>query len=273
MPLCLIQSLPGTIYRLNSTLSLALPDETKEAPYSVPFSYRKEAREGRCSWHSSSVATEEPLCIDDLSAMCARWRERGIFSFIEVRGSLQGSEEEIQRLARLVDWLVVDATSLGAEAWSPLSAQLRELTRKVGLRVRADEEGLRPWVAQLALQLGEPGFIFVEGTGMAAVRGVQDLITRHPLSKGSARIMPLIRASAHGGMELLDLPLLDELVIESGRSCFGGAAIEGSGGQPFFGRSIWQMAVDMIAERCSAASVCSFDGISFRYGQELIQSV
>ena len=275
MPLCLIQSLPGTIHRITDSLSVAVPDVSREMPYGVPLSCRKEVREGRCAWHSSSVAADEPMRIDDVTAMCTQWRERGLFSFIEIRGSLRGAEAEVQRLAHMADWLVIDGTSLGVEAWGLSSAQLRQLTRKVGLRVRVDEEALWPALAQLALQLGEPSFIFIEEIemGVAATRGVQDILRRHPLSKGSARIIPLISSVSRGGVELLDLPSLDAFVIESARPFFGGAAVAEGEGRPLFGRSLWQMVVGMIAERCSAASLCSCEGVPLKYRQELIQSV
>jgi hypothetical protein len=296
MPLCLIQSLPGTVHPLTDSLSVVVPDMSKEIACGVPVSRRKEVREGRCAWHSDSIQTSEPLSIDTLATLCAQWRDRGLFSFIELRwkGALGGAETDyIQRLAHVVDWLIVDGSSeagdlpgeLAVERWNRLVLQLRQVTRKVGLRLELGrtlpEEALRPWIAQLALQLGEPGFLFVEGAtveeSVASIRGVQDILYHHSLSKGSARFVPIVRSVTHvlgdRTIELLDVPSLDALAMESVRPFFGGVAVVQGEGEPLFDRSLWQTIVRMITERCSVASLCCCDGIPSKQPSELIRQI
>ena len=273
MPLCLIQSLPGTVHKLTDSLSIAIPDASTEMSFSVPVSCCKEVREGRCAWHAHSTPSTDPVSIDTLAAFCTQWRERGLFSFIEVRGSPDGAEKEVQRISRAVDWLIVDGTLERTERWSQLVQPFRQLTRKVGVRLKLKESSHAHdeafWIAQLALQLGEPGFLFIEGStveeSVASVRNVQDLLSRHPLSRGSARLIPILQPKDHSvgdvSIELLDFPSLDALVIESMRSFFGGAAVGEGKGEPLFGRSLWQMVVCMIAERRSTASLCHYEGL------------
>lgn len=296
MPHCLIQSLPGTIHSVTDSLSVVLPDASHEVPYSIPPLRRKEVREGRCAWHSDSIETTDPLCIDELAAVCARWRDRGLFSFIEIRlkGSLGSVEEAfIQRLSHVVDWLIVDGTSevanlpggLEIERWAGLMTQFRQITRRVGIRLglanSLPKEILRPWIAQLALELGEPGFLFVEGATLKetidSLRGVQDSLCHHALSKGSARLMPIVRSVEHQvgdrNVEFLDVVSLDALVIESIRPFFGGIAVVQGAGEPLFGHSLWHMVVSMIAERSSAASLLWSEGMPRARAFELIQGV
>jgi hypothetical protein len=296
MPLCLIQSLPGTIRPLSDSLSVVIPDVSKEVSYGVSPLRRKEVREGRCSWHSDSIESGESLCIDELATLCAHWREQGLFSFIEIRlkGPLGSAEEDsIQRLAHVVDWLIVDGSSevaslpggLEIERWTRLVVRLRQATRRVGVRLGLSkslpEEALRPWIAQLALELGEPGFLFVEGAtlgeSVSVLRGVQDCLCHHALSKGSARLMPIVRSVDHllgdRHVELLDVPSLDALVIESIRPFFGGIAVAQGGGEPLFGRSLWQMVVSMIADRSSAISLLCYNGMSRARASELMRRI
>ena len=294
MPHCLIQSLSGTIHSVTDSLSVALPDVSREIAYSIPLGRRKEVREGRCAWHSESIETSEPLSLDELASVCARWRDQGLFSFIEIRlkGSLGAAEEDyIQRLAHAVDWLIVDGTSktadlpgeLEIERWVGLMALLRPATRRVGIRLGPTnflpEEALRLWIAQLALELGEPGFLFVEGSTfqetVSLIRGVQDSLCHHSLSKGSARLMPIVHSAedllGDRSIELLDVPSLDALVIESIRPFFGGVAVGQGGGDPLFGRSLWQMVVGMIADRSSAVSLLSYEGVP--HAPDLIKGI
>ena len=293
MPLCLIQSLPGTVRRITDGLSVVVPDESCQMPHGIPPFCHKDVREGRCAWHIDGVVTDEPASIDELAAQCIRWREKGLFSFIEIQGSLNGAEESVQRLAHAVDWLVIDGSKkmephsgeLAIEQWGRLAGQLRQLTRKAGLRLSLDdsipEEALRPWIAQVALQLGEPGFIFVEGASfeksVAVIRGVQDLLSRHSMSKGSARLMPIVRPEEHSlgdsTLELLDLPSLDALVIESARPFFGGVAVAKGGGEALFGLSLWQAVVNMVSGHHSAASLCRVKGVSQTHAADLIGAI
>jgi hypothetical protein len=282
MPLCLMQSLPGVQYALTDSLTVVVPDPSAELSEPVPAACRKEVREGRVAWHADSQLLQEGALFsyETLSAMCKTWRDRGLFSFIEV--GLQGEigvEEKahLHRLKQVADWLILDASceippesgALHIESWSHLAQRMKEIGKKVGLRLAIDgqlpKSVLFPWIAKVALELGAPGFLCIEGESMercvAIVQGVQDILSDHPLSKDSARLIPTLKASSYAigerECEVIDFSALDALLTESCRPFFGGVAIGHNECEKLFGRSLWQTVVSMIAQKRSASSYLS----------------
>jgi hypothetical protein len=89
--------------------------------------------------------------------------------------------------------------------------------------------------------------------------------------------MPIVRSVDHllgdRHVELLDVPSLDALVIESIRPFFGGIVVAQGGGEPLFGRSLWQMVVSMVADRTSAASLLCYDGMPQARASELMRQI
>jgi hypothetical protein len=290
MPLCLMQSLPGTRYSLTDALTVAVPIASAQMSESVSPSCRKEVREGRVAWHTDSKPSQEEqsFSFENLAAMCQGWRDLGIFSFVEVRLSGEIGEAEknhLHRLKQIADWLIVDGTSemvvrpgtLLAEVWGQQVRCMKEIGRKVGLRLSVDHKisasVLFPWVAKVALELGAPGFLFVEGKTVemvaAIVRGVQDILSLHKLSKDSCRLIPVVRESSHKIgeklFEVLDFPSLDALLIESCRPFFGGLTVRQEEAEGAFGLSLWKTVVGMISEKRSSASFLehAVDGLVF----------
>lgn len=278
MPVCLIQSLPGTVYFLTEALSVVVPDVAGEATDGVPAQAFPTVREGRAAWRSENDVEGEGDCFDRVSKLCGEWRGKGLFSFIEVqlRGAVGATEEEmLRRLAHCVDWLVIDGSSgiklgtcdLAIERWRLLALQLREVTKKVGIRICIEEQiplSIQArWIAQLALELGEPGFIFLDGTVVRQVVGltrmVLDHVNSHQLRKGSAKCIPLIHSElclcGDKVVEVLDLESLDRLTFEVSRDLCGGIGIQQGSGEALFGYSLWQAVVSMVANRQSTLSL------------------
>ncbi len=279
MPLCLMQSLPGTQYALTDSLTVVVPDPSAELSEHAPASCRKEVREGRAAWHTDSRLPQEGevFSYETLSGMCKAWRESGVFSFIEVGLSGKiGAEEKahLHRLKQVADWLILDASceipsvsgALHIESWGYLAQQMKEIGKKVGLRLAIDGQLpnsiLFPWIAKVALELGAPGFLCIEGESIdrcvAIVQGVQDILSAHPLSKDSARLIPALRTSSYAigksEYEVIDFSALDALLIESCRPFFGGVAIRHKKCEKLFGLSLWQTVLTMIAQKRSASS-------------------
>jgi hypothetical protein len=290
MPLCLIQSLPGTRYSLTNTLTVVIPVRSAQISEGVSPLYQKEVREGRVSWHTDSESPHDgqPFSFETLAVMCKEWREQGVFSFVEVRLSGEIGETEknhLHRLKQISDWLILDATSeigflpeaLRIEGWGHQALCMKEIGKKVGLRLAVDSQlpasVLFPWIAKVVLELSAPGFLFLEGESTekvaAIIRGVQDILFRHPLSKDAARLIPILRTSSHKLgekiFESLDFSSLDALLIESCRPFFGGMAVRQEQTERLFSLSLWNVVVKMISERRSSASFLehSVDGLAF----------
>lgn len=279
MPLCCLQSLPGTLYSLTESLSIVVPNSDAQVEVGVENQYWKEVREGRAAFHDASTGAQggDSFSIETLTSICKTWREQGIFSFIEVRFSGQIEEKEmglLKQLKQAVDWLILDATSkisiseevLQAELWSHQARVMQEIGKKVGLRLAVDPQvpvcTVAPWIAKAALDLGEPGFLFLEAGSteltVSLIREVQDLLYHHPLSKGSARIIPVLCSSSHSlaekSLEVLDFPSLDALLIESNRPFFGGVSVHQEERENLFNCSLWQVVVAMITQKRSSSS-------------------
>jgi hypothetical protein len=281
MPLCLIQSLPGVHYSLTDVLTVAVPDLSESVPEDHFLQRNKEVREGRAAWHhtdSRSPRGKDDFSFDRLSSMCKAWRNQGIFSFIEVRLSGEMGEPEknvLQKLKQAADWLVLDGSLtsinlpgvLRAERWEQQIHWIKEIGKRVGLRVRLDPtipNNIQfPWIAKAVLELGAPGFLFLEmdrvDAGIALIRGVQDILLCHPLSKDAARIIPIVRSSvytvAEKPIEVLDFHALDNLLIESYRPFFGGVAVRQAKDEKILGLSLWSAIAGMIVDKRSSASL------------------
>ncbi len=283
MPLCLIQSLPGTIYSLTDALTVVLPNCPERELESVPSLCKKEVREGRASWHSDGIVPDcatDPFPYERLGGFCQQWRGQGLFSFLEVafHGPIGDAEIAcLNRLKQSADWLILDASSqmamkpgsLQIERWEAQATLMKRIDKRVGLRISVDHSlplsVLAPWIAKLALILGEPGFLFLEGRSaesvLVLVREIQNGLSSHTLSKGSARLIPVVHSTVHAihqqSIELLDFSSLDALFIESCRPFFGGIAIYQRKGRSLFGQTLWSALLRMMTEKCSSSSLIS----------------
>lgn len=282
MPLCLIQSLPGTKYALTEALSVVVPTISSEWLDPIPLTYQKRVKEGRAAWHTESVLAQDgdSFSYEQLANLCSRWREKGIFSFVEVhccREVLAEEKKSLSRLAQMTDWLILDATSpitfshgvLRSERGGYLCAMMKEIGTKVGLRLTIDPrlpvDLQAPWIAKTALSFGAPGFLFIDSDSnekvTALVRLVQDMLSRHPYSQDSARLIPLFRPMIHTFgdtlAEVLDFSLLDALLIESFRPFFGGVAVSQTKAETVFDVSMGKIVQQMLCEGCSSTSFLS----------------
>lgn len=279
MPVCLIQSLPGTRYSLTDSLTVVLPDREEEGRVGMSVGPSKDVREGRVSWHSSDIKeSREAFSFQRLGQQRDQWRARGLFSFLEValRSPLGGEEmSALSRLKQSADWLILDAASaislpkeaLQIERWEAQAQLMRTIDKRVGLRMVVDSalplavQAL--WITKLALVFGEPGFLFLEfdsvGASVTFLREVQNRLSDHPLSKGAARLIPVLRSKTYvvGGqsLEVFDLGAIDGLYIESCRPFFGGVAIDRKTDTAFLGKTLWSLITEMVSEKCSVATV------------------
>ena len=279
MPLCLVQSLPGSIHRCTDALTVTIPSQDALPLDAFPSPNRRDVREGRVSLrhHGMAENSDSHVSYDELASICKQWREDGLFSFLEVKlNGPCGADEKaaLNKLKQCADWLILDATShvmedrgaLQIERWEAEAQMMQGIDKKVGLRIRLDQtlpcSVLAPWLSKLCLVLGEPGFVFLESDAaeqtLTLVQKIQDLLGDHLLSKGSARVIPVLHSSLYtmGGRsyELLNFDVLDGLLLESSRPFFGGVVVD-QRGEPLFGKSLWAALAAMVCDYRSATSV------------------
>jgi hypothetical protein len=213
-----------------------------------------------------------------LRSIYQKWRGEGLFSFLNVafHGPIGEAEHAwLFRLKQCADWIILDADTsvvlqppaLQIERYEALAHLMKRIDGRIGLRLKVDARTqssvIGPWITKLALVVEEPGFLFIETMLMAStielIRDVQHRLWQHSLSRGSARLIPLIAPSshcvAHQPYEVLDLMALDGLLIESFRPFFGGVVVHGQIHPALFGMHLWDAVVSMITMKCSAESL------------------